>query len=104
MTSRRLFVWMLFATALSTVGKAAGQTSFTVGTATRGAGPDRHRRNRSAAGSDAALSIPVAVVHGAKPGPVLALARRRARHRVRVDHRARAADRRDRRDDGLPAR
>ena len=73
MTSRRLFVWMLVATALSTVGKADAQTSFAVGTASAAPGQTASGTIEVPAGVDAALSIPVVVVNGARPGPVLAL-------------------------------
>jgi predicted deacylase len=57
------------------VGLAAAQDrkSFTVGTATATRGQKATGTIEVPAGSDAALSIPVAVFHGAKPGPVLAL-------------------------------
>ncbi len=47
--------------------------SFTVGTASAARGQKATGTIEVPAGSDAALSIPVAVIHGAKPGPVLAL-------------------------------
>ena len=49
------------------------QTSFTVGTASAPPGQKAFGFIEVPAGSDAAASIPVAVFHGAKPGPVLAL-------------------------------
>jgi predicted deacylase len=49
------------------------RASFTVGTATATRGQKAFGTIEVPAGSDAALSIPVAVFHGAKPGPVLAL-------------------------------
>ena len=51
----------------------ADRATFTVGTATASRGQAANGAIEVAAGSDAALSIPVAVVHGSKPGPVLAL-------------------------------
>jgi predicted deacylase len=48
-------------------------TTFTVGTATAGRGQKATGSIEVPAGSDAALSIPVAIFHGARPGPVLAL-------------------------------
>jgi predicted deacylase len=56
-------------------GLAAAQDrkTFTVGTATAARGQKATGTIEVPAGSDAALSIPVAVFHGAKPGPVLAL-------------------------------
>jgi uncharacterized protein len=52
---------------------AQDRKTFTVGTATAARGQKATGTIEVPAGSDAALSIPVAVVHGAKPGPVLAL-------------------------------
>ena len=47
--------------------------SFTVGTATAQRGQRAYGVIRIPAGSDAGYDIPVAVLHGAKPGPVLAI-------------------------------
>jgi uncharacterized protein len=52
---------------------AQQRATFTVGTATAARGQKATGTIEVPAGSDAALSIPVAVFHGAKPGPVLAL-------------------------------
>src|SRR5215470_4160319 len=52
---------------------ALAQGSFTVGTATAAPGQKATGFIEVPAGVDAATSIPVAVVRGAKPGPVLAL-------------------------------
>ena len=52
---------------------AQERATFTVGTATAARGQKAVGTIEVPAGSDAALSIPVAVFHGAKPGPVLAL-------------------------------
>src|SRR5438552_9407898 len=52
---------------------AEAQKSFTVGTASALRGQKATGAIEVPAGVDAALSIPVAVVNGAKPGPVLAL-------------------------------
>ena len=52
---------------------AQERTTFTVGTATAARGQKVTGTIEVPAGIDAALSIPVAVIHGAKPGPVLAL-------------------------------
>lgn len=49
------------------------QNSFTVGTATAAPGQKATGTLEVAAGVDAATSIPVVVVRGARPGPVLAL-------------------------------
>jgi predicted deacylase len=60
---------------LTVSGFAAAQdrTTFSVGTATAKRGQKVTGVIAVPAGVDAAASIPVAVVHGAKPGPVLAL-------------------------------
>jgi predicted deacylase len=61
------------------VGPASAQTRpgdravFTVGTVTAARGRTATGSIEVPAGSDAALSIPIAVAHGAKAGPVLAL-------------------------------
>src|SRR5262249_15873857 len=52
---------------------AAQETGFTVGTAVAARGRKATGVLAVPAGSDAALNIPVAVVHGAKPGKVLAI-------------------------------
>src|SRR5438552_6783090 len=52
---------------------AQDRQTFTVGTATAARGQKVTGTIEVPAASDAALSIPVAVFHGAKPGPVLAL-------------------------------
>jgi len=52
---------------------AQERASFTVGTATAARGQKATGVIAVPAGSDAALNIPVAVFHGARPGPVLAL-------------------------------
>lgn len=56
-------------------GSAAAQdrASFTVGTATATRGQKATGTIEVPAGVDAGLSIPVALFHGAKPGPVLAI-------------------------------
>ena len=68
--------------ACAVVGALAGGTapaqpgsaaSFTVGTATAARGQKAFGAIEVPAGTDAALTIPVAVVHGARPGPVLAI-------------------------------
>jgi uncharacterized protein len=51
----------------------AALVAFTVGTATAAPGQKAYGTIEVPAGVDAALSIPVFVAHGAKPGPVLAL-------------------------------
>jgi predicted deacylase len=47
--------------------------TFTVGTATASRGHKAYGALKVPAGSDAGYDIPVAVLHGAKPGPVLAI-------------------------------
>jgi predicted deacylase len=54
-------------------GSAVGQASFTVGTASAAPGEKATGFIEIPAGVDAATSIPVAVIRGSKPGPVLAL-------------------------------
>ena len=54
-------------------GAAQDRKTFTVGTATAARGQKATGTIEVPAGTDAALSIPVAVIHGAKRGPVLAL-------------------------------
>ena len=58
---------------LASTGAAQDRKTFTVGTATAARGQKATGTIEVPAGADAALSIPVAVVHGAKPGPGLAL-------------------------------
>ena len=58
---------------LASFSFAQDRKTFTVGTATAARGQKTTGTIQVPAGSDAALSIPVAVIHGAKPGPVLAL-------------------------------
>jgi predicted deacylase len=69
------FITATFFVAFVFVGVTAAQDrkTFTVGTATAARGQKATGTIEVPAGSDAALSIPVAVFHGAKPGPVLAL-------------------------------
>ena len=55
------------------LASAQVRKTFTVGTATAARGQKATGAIEVPAGSDAALSIPVAVFHGAKPGPVLAI-------------------------------
>lgn len=55
------------------LASAQARKTFTVGSATTAPGQKVTGTIEVPPGVDAALSIPVAVVHGAKPGPVLAL-------------------------------
>jgi uncharacterized protein len=61
---------LLFLTSLSA---AQDRSTFRVGTATAARGQKVTGTIEVPAGVDPALSIPVAVIHGTKPGPVLAL-------------------------------
>ncbi len=64
----RLASLALFATGAG----AQRPSSFTVGSATAAAGQTAYGAIAIPAGSDSALSIPVAVIRGARPGPVVA--------------------------------
>src|SRR5437764_1437672 len=63
----------LLASALVVVSVAQPRGTFTVGTASAARGHKATGTIEVPPGVDAGLSIPVAVFHGAKPGPVLAL-------------------------------
>src|SRR5438445_8816161 len=69
----RLIATIVLALFLGTLTTAQNRATFTVGSATAARGQKATGVIEVPAGSDAALSIPVAVFHGAKPGPVLAL-------------------------------
>jgi predicted deacylase len=71
--SRLITVIALLAFVFSGSTAAQDRATFTVGTATAARGHKATGTIEVPAGSDAALSIPVAVFHGAKPGPVLAI-------------------------------
>src|SRR5947207_11968790 len=58
---------------VAAVAPAQDRMRFTVGSATAARGQKAFGAIDVPAGSDAALTIPVAVVHGARPGPVLAI-------------------------------
>ena len=78
MKQTRLVVLLLAMSAWTSVNatdqtKPGEQPVFTVGTAQASRGQTATGVIEVPAGSDAALSIPVVVVHGARPGPVLAL-------------------------------
>jgi uncharacterized protein len=64
-----LFLGLVFVIPIA----AQNRATFTVGSATAARGQKATGTIEVPAGSDAALSIPVAVFHGARPGPVLAL-------------------------------
>jgi len=66
--------WMILAAFwILLSGAAVGQASFSVGTASAAPGEKATGFIEVPAGVDAATSIPVAVIRGSKPGPVLAL-------------------------------
>src|SRR5215467_13056112 len=69
----RLIALVGLALFLASSCAAQERKTFTVGTATAARGQKATGAIEVPAGIDAALSIPVAVIHGAKPGPVLAL-------------------------------
>src|SRR5216117_1125485 len=71
--SRLMTATVLLVFIFSGLTAAQDRATFTVGTATAARGQKAAGTIEVPAGSDAALSIPVAVFHGAKPGPVLAL-------------------------------
>jgi predicted deacylase len=68
-----LFLAAASAAPAATQARAGDPSVFTVGSARASRGQTALGAIDVPAGSDAALSIPVAVLHGAKPGPVLAL-------------------------------
>src|SRR3954449_2794408 len=63
----------LIAAAALLILQGDAHPSFTVGTATARRGQTAYGVLKVPAGSDAGYDIPVAVVHGARPGPVLAI-------------------------------
>ena len=69
------FIGVVLAVALGAAGAAGGadRTVFVVGTASAAPGQKAYGAIEVPAGVDAGTRIAVAVVHGAKPGPVLAL-------------------------------
>ncbi|HWZ42817.1 MAG TPA: M14 family metallopeptidase [Candidatus Saccharimonadales bacterium] len=69
---KRLSLQLIFCVCISSL-TVAQPRSFTVGTATAAPGMRATGYLQVPVGSDAATEIPVAVVQGAKPGPVLAL-------------------------------
>ena len=74
MTPIRACVTLVLLVASSNVlAQPADRPTFTVGTASAARGRTATGLIEVGAGSDAALAIPVAVVHGRQPGPVLAL-------------------------------
>ena len=73
MTIRVLTLGLAFLMGGSAALQAPQAKPFTVGTATAQTGQKAAGAIEVPAGSDAALSIPVVVAHGARPGPVLAI-------------------------------
>src|ERR1051325_6614981 len=71
--SRLVLVASLLVCGLCYATAAQDRPNFTVGTATAARGQKATGTIEVPAGVDAALSVPVAVFHGAKPGPVLAI-------------------------------
>jgi predicted deacylase len=71
--SRLIATFAFVMVALTVPISAQDRATFTVGNATAARGQKATGTIEVPAGSDAALSIPVAVFHGAKPGPVLAI-------------------------------
>ncbi|MEK6300134.1 MAG: M14 family metallopeptidase [Acidobacteriota bacterium] len=69
----RTLAALMIACSIGSFAWAQERSSFTVGTATAARGQKVTGAIEVPAASDAALSIPVAVIHGAKPGKVLAL-------------------------------
>ena len=73
LVSLALFLCATMTVATAAAGQSGAAATFKVGTATATRGTTALGAIEVPAGSDAALSIPVAVVHGARPGPVLAI-------------------------------
>jgi len=69
--SQKIVVWML--ALLTLAGSTCAQQAFRVGAAAAAAGQKANGYIEVPAGVDAGTNIPVVVVNGAKPGPVLAL-------------------------------
>src|SRR5437763_4883892 len=71
--SRLIIAAVILGLLFISLAAAQDRKTFTVGTATAARGQKATGTIEVPAGSDAALSIPVAVFHGTKPGPVLAI-------------------------------
>ncbi|MFY9609586.1 MAG: M14 family metallopeptidase [Blastocatellia bacterium] len=69
----RTLAAVMIACSIGTLASAQDRATFSVGTATAARGQKVTGTIEVPAARDAALSIPVAVVHGARPGKVLAL-------------------------------
>src|SRR3954463_6433733 len=69
---RSSIITLLLASAAQAQVQQAQRTAMTVGGVTAQAGKTAMGIIAVPAGSDSALDIPVAVIHGAKPGPVVA--------------------------------
>ncbi|MDB4873740.1 MAG: Succinylglutamate desuccinylase/aspartoacylase [Gemmatimonadetes bacterium] len=70
--SRRISSVVCVLLVLGSAARAQQSSSFTVGSATASPGTTAYGAIAIAAGSDSALSIPVAVIRGVRPGPVVA--------------------------------
>jgi predicted deacylase len=70
---RSIIAAIVFSLVLVNMSSAQQRATFTVGTATATRGQMSRGAIEVPSGSDSALSIPVAVFHGSRPGPVLAL-------------------------------
>ena len=73
MRPKALLLSLAVLLSVTTITHAQNRSTFTVGTATASRGQKATGTIEVPSGSDAGLSIPVAVFHGAKSGPVLAL-------------------------------
>jgi predicted deacylase len=70
---RACLTLVLVLASATAMAQLPGRPTFAVGTASASRGQTATGMIEVGAGGDAALSIPVAVVHGSRPGPVLAL-------------------------------
>jgi hypothetical protein len=73
MTRVTLATLVLVGLAILPAGAGQDRTTFTVGTAKAARGEKAYGAIEVPAAADPALSMPVAVAHGAKPGPVVAI-------------------------------
>jgi len=69
----RLILGLAVVAAAATASAQDAHPTFAVGTATAARGQKAQGAIKVPAGSDAGYDIPVVVVHGARPGPVLAV-------------------------------
>jgi predicted deacylase len=73
MVARSIWLALFLVSTAAASAQDRDRPSFSVGTATAARGQTATGVIEVPSGSDAALAIPVAVVHGVRPGPVLAL-------------------------------